>query len=752
MALSVVVASIAAYESIRLLFLLVLIVFWLLYKGKHILFIVLVVVFGSSSYMYFIFSIPEPSENVTVNKITWTDSYRINGSYLRGFAIGDDQQKWYVQLKIKSEQQKNVFLNESIAGKSFLIESQEILKAPLSHMYAFDMEAYIKSNGAVGQIEVQKYQLVGNEKSFVSFMAEKRFDMKQHIQSTFPSSLQSEAEALLIGSREQMPTDLQVAYQTLGITHLFAISGLHVALITLILYELLIRIGVRKESASWLLILVLPIYALLAGGAPSVWRSVSVTEIVLLSMAYRNKIAMEDAFSLSIIGFVFISPWIVYQIGFQLSYLAAFSLIYSSVLLNSSSSYLKQSFMITSVCQLIVYPILLYHFYEVSISSFLANLLFVPLFSFLILPINIFLLFLTYLSTSISGFMFSMYEPIRVKLETFILYIGHLPFQLWNPMKPLLPIVFFAYLTVFFFFVCLEKRKRIIIGTITLLIPIVFMHIKPYLNSSTWISFLNVGQGDCIIIEMPYRKEVIMIDTGGLLRFEQDSWKETNEKYEVGRQIVVPFLKGRGITKIDTLVITHADADHMEGAEEVLEEIKIEQVHITPDSTQKEVMKDLIKEIRKQNILVLEKIAGDHIESKYFQLQYIYPFDNMYEGNNDSLVLSMKNAYFHGLFMGDLEKEGEEELITSYASAIKQLTLLKLGHHGSKTSSIESFLELTEPDISIISAGYNNRYGHPHPEVVERLNRLNLPYLQTGKDGTIQVEIKKNGDIMISTP
>lgn len=751
MALSVVVASIAAYESIRLLFLFVLIVFWLLYKGKQLLFIVLVVVFGSSSYMYFTYSIPAPSENVAVNKITWTDSYKINGSYLRGFVIGDDQQKWYVQLKIKSEQQKNVFLNESIAGKSFLIESQEILKQPLSHMYAFDMEAYIKSNGAVGQIEVQKYQPVGNEKSFVSFMAEKRFDMKQHIQSTFPHSLQSEAEALLIGSREQMPTDLQVAYQTLGITHLFAISGLHVALITLILYELLIRFGVRKESASWLLILVLPIYALLAGGAPSVWRSVSVTEIVLISMAYRKKIAMDDAFSLSIIGFVFISPWIVYQIGFQISYLAAFSLIYSSVLLNSSSSYLKKSFMITAVCQLIVYPILLYHFYEVSISSFLANLLFVPLFSFLILPINIFLLFLTYLSTSISGFMFSMYEPIRVKLETFILYIGHLPYQLWNPMKPSLPIVFFAYLTVFFFFICLEKRKRIIIATITLLIPIVFMHIKPYLNSSTWISFLNVGQGDCIIIEMPYRKEVIMIDTGGLLRFEQDSWKETNEKYEVGRKIVVPFLKGRGITKIDTLVITHADADHMEGAEEVLEEIKIDQVHITPDSTQKEVMNDLIKEIRKQNIPVFEKIAGDHIESKYFQLQYIYPFDNMYEGNNDSLVLSMKNAYFHGLFMGDLEKEGEEELISNYASAIKQLTLLKLGHHGSKTSSTESLLELTEPDISIISAGYNNRYGHPHPEVVERLNRLKLPYLQTGKDGTIQVEIKKNGEIVIST-
>ncbi|WP_391116122.1 DNA internalization-related competence protein ComEC/Rec2 [Psychrobacillus sp. L3] len=751
-AIFIVIAAIAAYESVTVLFMFVLVFSWLIYKKKHSLFILGTILIGFFSYFYFNATIPKPSNVGDISEITWTDDYRINGRFVRGFAFGNDRKKWYVQFKIQSEQEKEILMNTPLSGKTFRIDAQEAPKRPLSHAYAFNMDDYIKSNGAVGQVEVENYQYVRESHGFVSFMATKRFELKRHIQSTFPVSLQAEAEALLIGSREQMPSDLQNAYQTLGITHLFAISGLHVGLVTLLLHEILIRSGIRRETANWLLIIALPLYVFLAGGAPSVWRSVSVTEIVLVSMLLKRKIAIDDAFSLSVIGFVCLSPWVVYQIGFQLSYLAAFSLIYSSILLNNCTSYLKQSFVITAVCQLMVYPILVYQFYEVSISSFLANLVFVPLFSFIVLPANLFFLLLTYISTSISNLLFSIYEPLRNILGVIITYFGSLPFQLWNPMKPTLSYIFFAYFGVILFFISMERRKNKLFSFILLILPMVMMHITPYLDASTRITFLNVGQGDCTIIEMPYRKEVIMIDTGGLLRFEEEKWKETKEVYEIGRQIVVPFLKGKGITKIDTLVITHADADHMEGAEEVLEVIRVKEVHISPNSHKKEVMKDLMEEVGRQKIPLFEKKEGDQIASKYFQLHYISPADVEYEGNNDSLVLSMRNDHFQGLFTGDLEKEGEEELVRKYSKELQQTTLLKIGHHGSKTSSIQSFLELTRPKISIISAGYNNRYGHPHPEVVERLNNLKLPFLQTGTDGTIEVEITKKGEILVTTP
>ncbi len=630
------------------------------------------------------------------------------------------------------------------------VVTEEISNRPKAHLYAFDIEDYLQSNGSVGQLQISQYDLIGQKKDFITFMASRRFKMKQHIQEHFPLSLQAEAEALLIGSREQMPSDMQNAYQTLGITHLFAISGLHVALIVWLMYEMMIRSGIRRETANWVLIIALPLYALLAGGAPSVWRSVSVTEIVLISMLFQRKIAIEDAFSLSIIGFVFLTPWIIFQIGFQLSYLAAFSLIYSSILLKSSQSYLIHSFIITAVCQLIVYPILLYHFYEISISSFLANLVFVPLFSFLILPLNLLLLVLTFLLPFLSNILFIIYEPSRNLLDIFILNLATLPFQMWNPMKPQPWMILLAYINVLVVLLSLERKKKVFLNSLFFFFTLVVIQVAPYMDSSTRITFVNVGQGDCVLIEMPYRKQVIMIDTGGLLRFDQEMWKQTNEPYEIGRQIVLPFLKGKGINTIDTLIITHADADHMEGAEEVLRGVKVKEIHITPGSAGKEVMDDLWMEIEKQRIPIYEKKAGDMILSDYFLFQYLYPMEEIYEGNNDSLVLSMRNNNFHGLFIGDLEEQGELDLVEHYSKGIQQIDVLKVGHHGSKTSSNELFLTLVQPRLAIIPAGFENRYGHPHPEVVERLKELRIPYLQTGTDGTIEVEINKSGDMFVT--
>lgn len=573
---------------------------------------------------------------------------------------------------------------------------------------------------------------------------EQRFQLKRHIVETFPPSLAAEAQALLIGFQENVDDQLNRAYQKLGITHLFAISGLHVALVSFLFFQLWLRLRIRREIATILLLILLPLYAVLAGGAPSIWRAVSVVELIMLAQYFRWKIPIDDALSISFIMFVLLEPGAVFQVGFQLSYLATYSLVYSGRILARYSNFWVQSFYITFVCQILVYPLLLHHFYEISLSSFIANIFFVPLFSFIILPINLFALVLTFLPFPLDSFLFYIYEPLRTALTNFILYIQQPIVQMWNPGKPSIMWLILLYSSVFFAFYLLDQHAPLKKVFIALILPAFIFHVQPLLHSDLKIAFVNVGQGDCIVIELPRRKSVIVIDAGGLLRFEQEEWKERKTVYEVGRQVVVPYLKGRGMQTIDTFVLSHADADHVEGAEEVLREILVKEVHVTPGSIAKPVMNDFLYELEKTNTKLIEKMAGHKWQIGQTAFEYLWPLEIEYEGNNDSLVLFVKHNAFRALFTGDLEQEGEKELIQLYEEKLRNIDLLKGGHHGSKTSSIEEFVTVTNPKFAVFMAGENNRYNHPHIDVVNRFESKNIPYATTGLDGTVEVSISEN--------
>jgi len=263
------------------------------------------------------------------------------------------------------------------------------------------------------------------------------------------------------------------------------------------------------------------------------------------------------------------------------------------------------------------------------------------------------------------------------------------------------------------------------------------------MDSSFYMTFLDVGQGDSVVIEMPYRKGVYVIDSGGVVRFGQDGWKERDSPYEVGRQIVVPFLKGRGLHTVDTLILSHADADHAEGADEILEEIRVKRIHISPNSSEVGVIQDLMNTAMEKRVPVLEVGEGMHWQKGEYRFTYLSPSDQIYNGNNDSLVLFVETFGLKALFAGDLEIEGEVKLVRKYAQEISDITVLKAGHHGSNTSSSDSFLQVTSPSLTIFSAGKDNRYGHPHPEVVERFNQYGLWTLSTADHGSIRFSVRK---------
>ena len=749
-ALSVLAATIAAHESTGLFLLLLIVLVFCLYKRFSFLYCTSVILVGLLSFLYFSYEISKLHQPLELPAtLTWTDEYKINGAKLRGFMKDSGGRNVYVTYEFKNEDEKTRFESIPLVGMKFEVMGVFKEPEPPAHQYGFNMKSYLKSKGSLGILEISDWVYLRATSSISQKISYQRYYLIQHIENTFPSSLIAETQSLLIGFQENVDSEMTRAYQKLGITHLFAISGLHIAIVSLIVFQGLLRMGVRRELATILLIVVLPIYGVLAGGAPSVWRAVLVVEFILLTQKFK-KLSMDDALAISFIFFVFLEPWSIYQVGFQLSYLATVSLIYSSNLLNRFKSWLVQSFLITFVCQLIVYPLLLYHFYELSLSSLIANIVFVPLFSFIILPINIVLLIVSFLPGQIVNILFIIYEPLRESLSQFILWVQTIPHQMWIPGKPSLVLIVMAYISVFCAFYIMDKGAKLWKYCLVLFVPILLLQIHNNWNNQMKISFVSVGQGDCILVELPNREEIYLIDTGGLLRFEQEEWKKTREPYEVGRQVVVPYLKGKGIHRIDKLIITHADSDHVEGAEEILKEIEVSEIHISPNSYTKEVMNDLIVEAKHRGIPIMEQMAGNSWKVNQFSFQYLWPTDMTYEGNNDSLVLYVTNGGFQALFTGDLEAAGEEKLVRQYPQ-LKNITVLKAGHHGSKTSSSEVFVQKLLPQITIFSTGKNNRYGHPSKEVVERFQLYNHKTLNTAEDGTIEISVNKEGIVVFTS-
>ncbi|MEC1179867.1 DNA internalization-related competence protein ComEC/Rec2 [Metasolibacillus meyeri] len=739
-AMTVLIAAGAAFESAWLFLWLVALIAFGYYKRLPFVHLIALAIVCGAMYGYTLWQMGKLSEPLTApTMLCWTSEYTVDGASLRGFMKDEKGRKIYVHYTFRSEQEKRYYNEQSLAGRRFFVEGQLVLPEMPAHAYSFAMAHYLKSKHTLGVLEISSWRFIDVQHSFTSLLAQQRFGILRHIEKTFPPSLVTEAQALLIGSQEQVDADLTRAYQKLGITHLFAISGLHVALISMLFFEVLLRLHVRKELATVLLLIILPAYALLAGGAPSVWRAVLVVEVVMLARYLKWQLSALDALSICFILFLIWQPAVFYQIGFQLSFLATLSLILSSKLLASMQGVLMQTLMMTGVCQVLVYPLLLLHFYEMSLSSFLANVLFVPLFSFVILPLNIVFLILTYVLQPLASLLFFLYEPCRNLLTEGIFFVQSMPYQMWVAGKPSMIVVVLLFcsacLTLYYF-----QLQRWRLALFVLIVPALIAQLLPYTNKQLLVSFVDVGQGDCIVIELPYRRAVYVIDTGGLLRFEQEAWKQRHTEYEVGRQVVVPFLKGKGIGKVDKLILTHADADHVEGAEELLREIIVREVHVSPRSLEKSVMGDFLQEAASKRLVIREQMAGDAWQAGKAQFRYLWPKDVAYEGNNDSLVLLMQFDELKILLTGDLEREGELALVQTAYEEIRDVSILKLGHHGSKTSSIDEFIEVTNPQLAIIMAGKNNRYNHPHPEVTARLQSHQIAYLVTGEVGTITIQ------------
>ena len=527
--------------------------------------------------------------------------------------------------------------------------------------------------------------------------------------------------AFILGKSSYLDINVYNNYKINGITHLFALSGLHVSMFSSILLHILNKLKLNEKITFTITSIFLILFSFIASFTPSILRATIFFILSSINKIYYFFIKPKNLLYLTFTILIFINPFYIFDTGFILS----FTITYFILLLNEELTIegnIKSILVVSILSLLSSLPIIIKNIsYEVNIIGFVNNILFIPLVSNIIFPLSL----MTILVPKLSIVLFIL-TNIMEKISAFSCTIFNivLYFQKLN------------YIEIFIYYILLilsiKKSKKILI---ILLIFIFILYIKPYFNKNTYIYFIDVGQGDLELI-VTENNESIMIDTGGKLSYKTESWKQRNKEFNLMSSSVIPFIKSIGIKKIDYLIITHGDYDHMGEAINLVNGFKVEKV-IFNCGEYNDLEKELIKVLEKKNIKYYSCVKELNIDK--YKLQFLNTGTYNNENDNSSVIYLNYNNYKF-LFMGDAGVEVEQNLIEKYN--LKDIDVLKVGHHGSKTSSSKCFIDSINPKYSIISVGKNNRYGHPNDSVLDNLNDSNI--YRTDINGSIMFKIKNN--------
>ncbi|MDQ0414434.1 DNA internalization-related competence protein ComEC/Rec2 [Mesobacillus stamsii] len=683
--------------------------------------------------------------------ILFDDEMNIDGDTLSAYSTSKPaNEKILIKYRIKTIAEKELIQNHLTPGTACSVSGTLSSPSPATNPNAFDYKRFLERKKISWILEADQLSLETCQhkpQSMVTMLKGFRQQEVLKIDRIFFDETSALMAALLYGERDLFNPETERSYQKIGIVHLLAISGLHVALLAGMFYFISIWLGVTKEKTEMMMLIFLPVYAILTGLAPPVVRSVAMLLLLIGSKRFSVQLNPLDAISAAFMMMALWQPAIIYDVGFQLSYSVSFSLIFSApVILKTFKSFAGQTAAASLIAQISSLPIIIWSFHEVSILSILANLFFVPFFSFGLLPLLLF---------SYIIFLFGSPPPVYLLfLETLIHYVNL--FATWlsglplstlvvGKLEPILVILHILLLPLFFLkweeFVSRRSKPPMWIFTLPFL-PLIMQMVLPYMNPYGKIVFLDVGQGDSIFIRLPYNQGNYLIDTGGVLLFAKEDWQLKRSLYDPGEKIVVPFLKSEGIRSLDKLILTHGDADHIGGSLAVFNEIGVKQLLIPRVPDRSELENRIMEIANKEGTEIHEAKIGTSWNAGEADFLILNPNQIPVERNDGSIVLLANFGGKKWLFTGDLGIEGERSLELTIEKL--DIDVLKVGHHGSKYSSSESFLEWTNPEFGIISVGKKNRYGHPGKEVLERLEEAGAAIYRTDEDGAIIYKFKSN--------
>jgi competence protein ComEC len=559
-------------------------------------------------------------------------------------------------------------------------------------------------------------------------------------------------KSLLLGVRDAVDPELEEVYSGLGLIHILAISGLHVSLVSGGFLWLLERFGVVREKALLITILFLAGYVMLVGASPSSVRAGLMGGIGLCGRYVKSRFAVLDLWGLALLLMLLYNPYQLWQIGFQLSFAVTLGLIclvpMFAAVPRSGPPWLRSSLAVACAAQLASFPFLVYWFHQVSPLSLPLNILVVPVLSLLVLPAGYVALLLSHLHPALAFLPGKLVDVMLTLLHRWLVQLGGLivPFTNWpHPGVGWILSYTAAIVGIWFLWKRGYHRRRDMLMYGMVICLLLLAARQPFSGADeVKITFLDVGQGDSAVVEIG-RNTVYLIDGGGTFRFaEKEPWRAKRLPYEVGKDVVVPFLRSRGVERIDRLVLTHGDFDHIGGLAAVIPRFGIGAALVNGQPP-KDQEREMLDQLRAKSVPVYSGTAGSGWQdTPQVRWTWLHPDGSGGGNENNQSVVLLLTAYGKNiLFTGDLEQEGEEQLMEAFD--LPPIDVLKVAHHGSKTSSSKPFLNAIRPKVAVISVGSQNRYGHPAPAVIERLKGGGTQIYRTDWHGAVTARINRDG-------
>lgn len=674
---------------------------------------------GSFFLVYFLFlhhraTIQDKQAPTEINQVTLVaDTLSVNGEQLS--AIGKAKgQTYQVFYRLKSEKEQHFFKTTS----QTLVLKGKITLTPATgqrNFQGFNYQSYLASQSIYRIAQIERLDQVVPQKSLspLAFFHQLRRRALVHIQTHFPSPMRHYMTGLLFGYLDKEFDEQSQLYTSLGIIHLFALSGMQVGFFLGWFRYGLLRLGLPKD---YLFIVLLPFslcYGLMTGWTASVLRS------LVQSLLAEFGIKKLDNMGITLLLLFLLLPHFLLTVGGVLSCSYAFLLCLFDF---EDLSSLKKSIYTSLVLSLGILPFLTYYYGTFQPVSLILTAIFSIVFDSFLLPV------LTVFFALSGLVIFSQINPLFEWMESFLTWIQSWigqPLILGKPSLFQFGLMIAVLILLFDFWK--KPQFRICLLMIFGLLMVWVKH--PLTNE---VTVVDVGQGDSIFLRS-MKGDTILIDVGGKVTFgTKEKWQESSQTSNAEKTLI-PYLQARGVSQIDYLVLTHTDTDHIGDLEEVAKCFKIKEICVSQGALTKP---SFVKRLRTIKCPVHTLKAGDKLPMMGSNLQVLYPNKVGDGGNNDSIVLYGKLLGSSFLFTGDLEKEGEEELMASYPTL--RASVLKAGHHGSKGSSSEAFLDQLHPSLALVSAGENNRYKHPNDETLERFKQRHIKVLRTDKDGAIR--------------